>query len=204
MLSRSFLLFFINPIVSIWHLGKKTLRFLESMSKQVLLKKSFVLTDDSVLQDANNVYRIILVVVLSKIALNEAFLNKDSNFIKENIAQFFIIIIYFFIFQLSYYYAKLLSYIKKDEFVKAIYLKLWQVYTLTYMFFILIFCSGDSLGVEELKNPFIVFTFVYLAHFVYLFFKFSFRHKAILLFFIAVPMFISVIFFNMIILAVTN
>ncbi len=200
MLSKSFMLFFISPIISLWHLWKKTNSFLRSLFTQILFKKTFDLSDKSVLDDAHKVFRIILLVVMTRIAINEAFLDKDTDFVKDGFSELLILVTYFCLFQINYYYGKLLALIKKNELYKALYIKLWQAYTLAFL--IMLFINSFVIS-NDAMNDFGIFDktlkvlmFLYLIHTVYMFIKIKVVHKLFLLFLMIIPIVISVVFFN--------
>lgn len=203
MIGRSFFLFFIKPMISIWNLGKKTINFLRVLYSQILFKKDITFSEDSVLHDAYNVFRIILVCVLSKISIDELFLDKDSNFITEAISQLLLLIFYFILFQINFYYSKFLAFIKKDTLIIAIYMKIWQVYIFTFLFFMFFFSlwvdethSGNFLSFEQ---TFDLLMYMYLGHFLYISVKQKKRLKVLLLLLIIIPILTSALFLNLII-----
>lgn len=104
MLYRSFQLFFVNPLKEIADAIKSHIIFIYNFCiNSVTCKNCTLKTDEDVANEGFMVFKFILFCIITNMAINEAFLDINSDLFKEMLSQIVFLLFFYISFTLCYY-----------------------------------------------------------------------------------------------------
>lgn len=178
MISKSFQLFFFDPLKELYQGFQSYLIFVYSFVINVILLKNIVdKTADDLLQETFKVLKIIIFFIVANIAFNEIFRNIDSNLWNEFTSEGSYLAFFYISFLAFYYIGRFYEKITSNEVHKVIVLRYLLIVMLATI--LLFQITGimnpnqknqilSDLVFQDLSLLFLLFTLMVILHCIYL------------------------------------